>query len=165
MNVTSRLEYLPRKLSDGSPHKREYGFCLLLVQALKLKRFRFFSGYCFRFYSGLFPALFRNDSRIRPEKHQKQTGTEAETFSGKKRIILSFQVSIRFRVGRIYPENVGKQTTGKQKTLRAYTLLLGVCIWVSKPGNGMGGQRVIGWIFKSISVCLDSLNLGKIFMS
>ena len=51
-----------------------------LLQTLKLKRFRSFSGKCFRF----FPVCFRCFSGLipekRPEKHQKK----AETFSGKR---------------------------------------------------------------------------------
>ena len=50
---------------------------------LNLKDFALFSGKCFRF-SGLFPvffpALFRNHSGKRPEKHRKK----AETFFGKR---------------------------------------------------------------------------------
>ena len=38
------------------------------VLTLKLKRFRSFSGKCFRFFSGLFPVLFRNKAGKTPEK-------------------------------------------------------------------------------------------------
>ena len=34
--------------------------------------------------SAFFPALFRNHSGKRPEKHRKQAGIKAETFSGKR---------------------------------------------------------------------------------
>ena len=55
-----------------------------LSQYLKLKRFRSFSGKCFRFFSGVFPAFFRNKSGKTPEKKLKH-------FPEKERNLLSFK--------------------------------------------------------------------------
>ena len=42
-------------------------------QTLKLKRFRSFSGKCFPFFPGVFPALFRNHSGKTPETDRKKS--------------------------------------------------------------------------------------------
>ena len=68
------------------------------LRTLKHKRFRSFSGKCFRFFSGLFPVFFQNDSGIRPEKHQKQTEKKAESFKFPSQAVLLTQ----------YPLLVGK---------------------------------------------------------
>ena len=78
-----------------------YLFQEIQGQTLKLQGFRFFTGKSFRF-SSLFLASFRLFSGMIPEK--------AETFSGKKRNLLSFKVRTSF--GRFWVCN--SRQTGRQ---------------------------------------------------
>ena len=89
LSPPSKSSLFLEKFSDPPPPRREGN-----GRTLKLKRYRSFSGKCFRFFrsvSGVFSALFQNHFGKRPETDQEK---KRKHFLEKELSLLSFKVRV-----------------------------------------------------------------------